>query len=235
MMFVIARFSVIPFTPNLSSKGRRKFKWKTAIALGLSRGRSRAGILSLNYILFCLPASANQDSFIEAQRKHQADFYNKIILLDKRLNNRDDAEKKAEGQEDTHTRLPFKPRPLKHIDSVAYPAGKRDPFAVPSRLLQNIVSNRGYSGKDNQLMKYAFSRTTVDSIPKIKLKGVLTQRSDDSPLAMILMNNETYMVRENDEIGFNPLDPSQVIKIKKIDRLSMLVEIGTLGELVIIR
>lgn len=118
-------------------------------------------------------------------------------------------------------------------DSVAFPKGVRDPFAIPSILLQSLASER--SKKERKLSAFAFSNTSLLSMPKIKLKGVLKLREGAPQLAILLLNNETYMVREGDEVGFNPVEPSQVIKIKKINRLSVLVEVGTVGAVVIVR
>ncbi len=117
----------------------------------------------------------------------------------------------------------------------AFPNGVRDPFAVPLRLLQSLAANQSAQNQDAAQLNYAFSRVAAKKMPKIKLKGVMHRPDDSSPLAVVQLNNETYMVRENDEVGFNPANPAQVIKIIKINRLSMLVEVGTLGELVIVR
>lgn len=120
-------------------------------------------------------------------------------------------------------------------DSVAFPKGVRDPFAIPSILLQSLASERSKKERKLSASAFAFSNTSLLSMPKIKLKGVLKLREGAPQLAILLLNNETYMVREGDEVGFNPVEPSQVIKIKKINRLSVLVEVGTLGAVVIVR
>jgi hypothetical protein len=121
------------------------------------------------------------------------------------------------------------------LDSVAFPKGIRDPFAIPSILLQSLATERSKKERQLSASAYAFSNTSLLAVPKIKLKGVMHHPNNPSPLAILLLNGETYMVREGDEVGFNPSEPSQVIKIKKIKRLSVLIEVGTLGALVVVR
>jgi hypothetical protein len=43
------------------------------------------------------------------------------------------------------------------------------------------------------------------------------------------------MVRVGDEISFNPAMPTQVVKVIKISRLNVVVEVGTLGDLIVVR
>jgi len=191
-------------------------------------------ILSITFLVCFLPYSINafaDDPFVEKQRLLQQEMYKRFTTLDRRLNG--ELESKAEPEPEAKV---FSSRQVvTFVDSIAYPNGIRDPFAIPSLLLQTLALERSNKVQSNSLSSYAFSQTSVLTMPKIKLKGVMHQRRDSSPLAVILLNNETYMVREGDEIGFNLAEPSQVIKIKQIKRLSLLIEVGTLGELVIVR
>jgi len=191
-------------------------------------------ILSITFLVCFLPYSINafaDDPFVEKQRLLQQEMYKRFTTLDRRLNGA--VESKAEPEPEAKV---FSSRQaVTFVDSIAYPKGVRDPFAIPSLLLQTLALERNNKVQSNSLSSYAFSQTSVLTMPKIKLKGVMHQRRDSSPLAVILLNNETYMVREGDEIGFNLAEPSQVIKIKQIKRLSLLIEVGTLGELVIVR
>jgi len=170
----------------------------------------------------------SEDSFVEKQRKIQQEMYRRFTALDHRFNG------EGEPKKEVKPALFSSKEPVTFIDSIAYPQGIRDPFAIPSLLLQTLALERNNKTQGNS-STYAFAQTSLLTMPKIKLKGVMRQQSNLSPLAVILLNNETYMVREGDEIGFNLAEPSQVIKIKSIKRLSLLIEVGTLGELVIVR
>ena len=48
-------------------------------------------------------------------------------------------------------------------------------------------------------------------------------------------DKQIHMVKIGDEIAFDRNDPSLVFKIRSIDRLSVIVEVGTLGDVIIVR
>ncbi len=168
------------------------------------------------------------DPWVEKQRQIQNTLFDRFTQLDKRLNQ---AEKQS-GKSQAAADMPVY-QPVEIIDP-AFVNGERDPFMMPLALKQQMQRLQQQSSVDRSQL-YAFSRINAQQMPKIRLKGVMHKPGKRSPLAVIEMNDETFMVRESDEVGFNIADPSQVIKIKKIDRLSLLVEVGTLGELLIIR
>lgn len=178
-------------------------------------------------LLFSMPVMA-EDSFVTKAREDQQEMLDSLTVLNNKINF---GEKKQAGKQ-----AAFKMSAVSlYTDSSAFPDGVRDPFAVPSLLLQSLVNERHKKEARSSMAGHAFARDAALIMPKIKLKGVLHQRGSDSPLAIVLLNNETYMVREGDEVGFNAIKPSHVIKIKEIKRLSVLVEVGTLGELVVVR
>lgn len=121
--------------------------------------------------------------------------------------------------------------------TLAYVGGVRDPFSATNAMYaianDSIASNEGggaYSGFDFK------SPGLAVRLPKLSLKGVVYKSSQSDPLALLdVAGYGVYMVRLEDEIGFNPSDPSQVIKIKKINRLNIIVEVGTLGDLIVVR
>jgi Tfp pilus assembly protein PilP len=168
------------------------------------------------------------DPMIEKQRQFQKQRFDLFNGLSRRFN--DDEETKMMASPSTMPQ-----NPVAFIDSIAFPKGNRDPFAIPSILLQSLANERSEKERKLSASAFAFSNSSLHSVPTIKLKGVVHHPGNPSPLAIVHLNNETYMVREGDEVGFNPAEPSQIIKIKKINRLSVLVEVGTLGALVIVR
>lgn len=102
----------------------------------------------------------------------------------------------------------------------------RDPF-TPSILMFNVnsqTSGRGAGG---------FMRTPAGTtgLPQMRLRGFIDQ-GDDTPLALLeVAGARTYLVREGDDISINPAQPNSVIRITKIDRLSITVEAGILGSI----
>jgi hypothetical protein len=46
---------------------------------------------------------------------------------------------------------------------------------------------------------------------------------------------QIHMVKIGDEIAFDRTDPGLVFKIREINRLSVIVEVGTLGDMIIVR
>jgi len=179
-------------------------------------------------LLFYSLSAVADDSMIEKQRKFQKQMFERFTELDRRFNG-DDSTKTKVNPDAIRAVNP----PASFVDHLAFPNNERDPFAVPYQLLQSLANERTKKGIANTSTIYTKAPSTA--LPKVKLKGILHHQNNASPLAIMLLNNETYMVRNGDEIGFNPADPSQVIKIKEIKRLSVLIEVGTLGELVIVR
>jgi hypothetical protein len=113
--------------------------------------------------------------------------------------------------------------------------GLRDPFAMTRELRK--AGTKDDDNNDQAYSDYKFKSPSLSvKLPRLTLKGVVFQQGSDQPLALLEVANQgVYVVRLNDEIGFNPSDPGQVIKIKKISNLNIIVEVGTLGDLIIVR
>jgi hypothetical protein len=113
--------------------------------------------------------------------------------------------------------------------------GLRDPFAMTRELRK--AGTKDDDNNNQAYSDYKFKSPSLSvKLPRLTLKGVIFQQGSDQPLALLEVANQgVYVVRLNDEIGFNPSDPGQVIKIKKISNLNIIVEVGTLGDLIIVR
>lgn len=114
----------------------------------------------------------------------------------------------------------------------AFRDGLRDPFSITPDIA--IRSAQPESGSDgNSVFRVA---STVQQLPKLKLRGIIMKEGLESPLALLdVAGDGVHMVRVDDEISFSSSDPNQVIKIKSINRLSVIVEVGSLGDLVVVR
>ena len=122
-------------------------------------------------------------------------------------------------------------------DLYAYMNGVRDPFSATKVIIDASKDDPSLDGGDGAYSGYDFkSPGLAVKLPKLSLKGVVYKSSKSDPLALLdVSGHGVYMVRLEDEIGFSSADPSQVIKIKKINRLNIVVEVGTLGDLIVVR
>ena len=106
----------------------------------------------------------------------------------------------------------------------------RDPFSVSNILRQKLQGNE--RNGQSQFQQGQFTQT----IPRLKLKGIVVDKKTKQPLALLNIGDQTvHLVREQDEISFDPVDPKQVIKIQKITSSNVIVEVGTLGDLILVR
>ncbi len=121
--------------------------------------------------------------------------------------------------------------------SLAFLNGIRDPFSATKKIIDTGDDGASSVDGDGAYSGYDFrSPGLAVELPKLSLKGVVYKQSESDPLALLdVAGHGVYMVRLEDEIGFNFSDPSQVIKIKKINRLNIVVEVGSLGDLIVVR
>ena len=152
------------------------------------------------------------------------------ILKDK-MSNRDLVEPYAETER--HLK-PNKGRFTANIN--AFLDGVRDPFSMTKSLAKltepeiSLAQDTPYAGVDFKNSEFSMT------LPKLTLKGVVFKKNIEEPLALLdIGGHGVHMVRIGDEIGFNPASPKQVLKIKKISRLNVIVEVGTLGDLIVVR
>jgi hypothetical protein len=109
----------------------------------------------------------------------------------------------------------------------------RDPFSPTKEILAKTTLPFEGDGRP------AFVRSgQIGRIPQINLRGIVNTVDDDTLIALLELkstDNQIHVVRTGDEIAFDYRDPSLVIKIKEINRLSVLVEVGTLGDVIVVR
>jgi len=126
---------------------------------------------------------------------------------------------------------------LSDTNTLAFMNGIRNPFSATKIIVDTGNEGSSLNEGGNAYSGYDFrSPGLAIKLPKLSLKGVVYKQSKSDPLALLdVAGYGVFMVRLEDEIGFNPADPSQVIKIKKINRLNIVVEVGTLGDLIVVR
>ena len=109
----------------------------------------------------------------------------------------------------------------------------RDPFSPTEQILSSMVSpNTADSGST------FVSSGVLTRLPPLKLRGIVKPGDQGTVVALLEVgggSKQIHMVKTGDEIAFDPNDPSLVFKIREIDRLSVIVEVGTLGDVIIVR
>lgn len=112
------------------------------------------------------------------------------------------------------------------VDRPAYRADARNPFAPTRRILER--RDRGGGG-------VGFTRADGDfKFPKMKLRGMVS--GDAELVALLEIDGEgIHVVREGDTIGLYESDDVQVLRVRRINRLNLEVEGGSLNQVIIVR
>ena len=135
----------------------------------------------------------------------------------------------AKTQDGLESILPFG---NENIALVNQDPNLRDPFNMSGQTARK--STGGGFGFGTSFLP----NTVTKKVPKLKLRGVINAESKrpEDLLALLEVNNqEVYMVRIGDEISYDPGNPASAIKIMSITRLSIKVQVGNLGNVLIIR
>lgn len=112
--------------------------------------------------------------------------------------------------------------------TTGYRDGKRNPFA-PTRQILAATQGRSGQGLNFQPLQQA------TTIPKMHLKGLINENGKDIAALIEIENSGTYIVREGDTVGLYESGSNSVIRIQKINRLNLVVEAGSLGQVLIVR
>ena len=79
------------------------------------------------------------------------------------------------------------------------------------------------------------SKPTPLSMPKMCLRGQLSSSEGDAVALLEIAGGGVHIVREGDTVGLHELGIDSVLLVKKIGRLHLVVESGSLGQLIIVR
>ena len=140
------------------------------------------------------------------------------------------------------------PQPLIDLDRVGDPFAQfnapkvipepdqtmRNPFALTGKLRDAKVN---MANKEVVVLKgeETFTPKPEVKIPKMRLRGHL-KGSDGEVLALLEIDGgDTHIVREGDTVGLNDLGLDSVLRVRKISRLHMVVEAGSLNQMIIVR
>jgi hypothetical protein len=115
---------------------------------------------------------------------------------------------------------------------------ERDPFALSAVLKRSVPRNsKGSAGAEqSQSPDYQFQRmNTGIQLPKLVLKALIIKSPQDKAAVLEISGLGSYVVREGDTVSLPQNGFNNVIKVSKIDRLSLLIEVGKLGEVIVVR
>ncbi|MEM7194804.1 MAG: hypothetical protein AAF402_07640 [Pseudomonadota bacterium] len=105
--------------------------------------------------------------------------------------------------------------------------GPRDPFALTPYIVEQFSAST--SGEA------VFTPTLSANVPPLALRGLVQKDANETVALLEIGNTGVYVVREGDTVGFRVGNEEQVMRIRKIDGLSVLVETGNLGKVIVVR
>lgn len=106
--------------------------------------------------------------------------------------------------------------------------GKRDPFSMTGYLWRAAQNS---SGKD---LNFVAGYDPEVELPKMRLRGLMKQEHRTAAL-LDIEGIGVHVVYEGDSVGLHQLGVNSVIKIRKFDGLSLVVETGSYGQVLIVR
>ena len=101
---------------------------------------------------------------------------------------------------------------------------ERDPFALGGRAVTNSGGLR-------------FRPQSANSLPELRLRGIVNG-ADGTRVGLLQIGNaHVYMVKAGDTISLRGggSNSNTVINVREINQLTLIVESGTLGEVIIVR
>ncbi|AGA89491.1 hypothetical protein Thimo_0651 [Thioflavicoccus mobilis 8321] len=108
-----------------------------------------------------------------------------------------------------------------------YRGEARNAFELTAPILERLTAGEASAG---------FQRTEGETeIPKMTLRGMVMRPGGAKAALLEIAGAGTYVVREGDTIGLYQLGSSSVIRVKRVDRLQVEVEAGSLKQVIIVR
>ena len=108
-----------------------------------------------------------------------------------------------------------------------YRDGKRDPFSPTNQMLE--FSSRREGGLQFQPLNQAVE------VPLMHLRGLVQDKDGKLAALLEIENSGIHVVREGDTVGLYDMGSNSVVRVRKINRLNLVVEAGSLGQLIIVR
>lgn len=108
---------------------------------------------------------------------------------------------------------------------------RADPFS-PTEVFENPT---GVSPEVRQ-RRFIPSATRPARLPELRLRGIARGVGDESATVLLEIDGYgTYIVTEGDTISLQNLPAENVIRIREITPISVIIEAGSFGELIVVR
>lgn len=107
-------------------------------------------------------------------------------------------------------------------------APARDPFAMTPEL-----ANAGAAPQTH--LRFTPAPALDVKLPRMSLKGMIRGQEGDVAALLDIAGNGVHMVRVNDTISLHGIGRDVVVQVKAIDHLSLVIEVGSLGQVIIVR
>ncbi|MCP5078841.1 MAG: hypothetical protein GY951_12400 [Psychromonas sp.] len=170
--------------------------------------------------------STEQNDSLKSNLKKIEGYYDNIKKVSHQITTEDKSvsehkreAKKEESSAEYETKTASKP----HNNRAA---GPRDPFAITTRMF-------GYRAPKD--VGYDFSPVLDVKVPEIQLKAVMRGPSGQLAALIDVEGQSGIVVREGDTIGLDAAQSGHGLRIKKINRSSLVLTTGSLGGDVIVR
>jgi hypothetical protein len=109
------------------------------------------------------------------------------------------------------------------VPTDSIPQARTDPFQI-----SYFMQQKAQAGNQGGLQ---FTPLQNAHVPTLVMRGIVS-----GGLALLdVEGHGVYLVREGDTLSLNRQGQNTVIKIEKINRLSLMVKIGTLNEMIVVR
>lgn len=112
----------------------------------------------------------------------------------------------------------------------------RNPFSFGERIDKDSLNKSDYKEDKSNIDLGYVRAVNSGKVPKIELQGIIEYPDGNKDLALIAVNGDsTFIVKEGDEVSYEVSEPSKVIKVIKVDALKVVIELGQVGNVIVLR
>lgn len=123
--------------------------------------------------------------------------------------------------------VPVSVRPVSVVDEVI---SRDDPFSLDG--LTEVLPK----GDAPLVMGFRPAATLPVKLPSMVLRGIGRMNGDDMPTALLdIKGHGLFIVTENETISLQGISNDNVLRIVEINEISVTVEAGSFGELIVVR
>ncbi|MEM1275123.1 MAG: hypothetical protein AAGH74_01230 [Pseudomonadota bacterium] len=110
-------------------------------------------------------------------------------------------------------------------------ATREDPFSA-----ETIFDQSATEGAQRSRQRRFVPAAVPQRLPEMRLRGIGRSRSLDPPTVLLeIANHGIFVVSQGDTITLQSARPENVIRIREITDISVILEVGTFGEVIELR